>query len=264
MADPVHLELYHNAMSSCAQKVRLVLAEKALDYVSHHLDLRAGESHTPAYLALNPKGVVPTLITDGQPVIESTIICEYLDEAFATPSLRPADALACAAMRQWTIQPDAGLHAAIGTLSFAVAFRFQNAAKQNAAREEGEISRHLRDIADNGLDAEAFRQRVPVLQKMLGQMAQRLNGHMWLTGDSLSLADIAMLPYVCRIRDLGQDWLWEDDARFAAIKPWLARMVARPSYAQAMTTWYDTRYLALMAEKGDAARTVLRKLFAPE
>src|SRR4051812_6777343 len=55
------LELYHNDMSVCAAKVRLTLAEKGVPYTGHHLNLRAGDQREPGYLALNPKGVVPTL-----------------------------------------------------------------------------------------------------------------------------------------------------------------------------------------------------------
>ncbi len=55
------LELYHNNISVCAQKVRVVLAEKALEWVDHHLDLIAGDHTSPAYLAINPKAMVPTL-----------------------------------------------------------------------------------------------------------------------------------------------------------------------------------------------------------
>ena len=57
------IELYHNDMSVCAQKVRLVLAEKKLEWTGHHLNLRAGDQHRPDYLKLNPKGVVPTWST---------------------------------------------------------------------------------------------------------------------------------------------------------------------------------------------------------
>ena len=54
-------ELYHNHMSTCSAKVRLVLAEKDVAWTGHLLDLRAGENLRPEYLKLNPAGVVPTL-----------------------------------------------------------------------------------------------------------------------------------------------------------------------------------------------------------
>ncbi len=68
------LELYHNHISVCAQKVRLVLAEKGLSWKGHHFDLRRGEHLNPDYLKLNPKGVVPTLIHDGTVLVESMAI----------------------------------------------------------------------------------------------------------------------------------------------------------------------------------------------
>jgi glutathione S-transferase len=85
------LELYHFNDSVCAQKVRVVLAEKHLDWVPHHVDLMKLENLDPAYLKLNPNGVVPTLVHDGAVVIESSEIIEYLDEHFPDPPLRPAD-----------------------------------------------------------------------------------------------------------------------------------------------------------------------------
>ena len=72
------LTLYHNALSTCSQKVRLVLAEKKIEFESKPIDLVAGQQHDPDYVALNPKHVVPTLVVDGNVVRESSIIAEYL------------------------------------------------------------------------------------------------------------------------------------------------------------------------------------------
>jgi glutathione S-transferase len=62
------LALYHNDMSLCAQKVRLGLAEKGVEWESHHLVLRAGEHQQPWYRKLNRRAVVPTLV-DGDKVV---------------------------------------------------------------------------------------------------------------------------------------------------------------------------------------------------
>jgi glutathione S-transferase len=72
--DPVALQLYTHPMSPCSQKVRIVLAEKGLGWERIEVDLSAKENLSPAYLKLNPLGVVPTLVADGRPVIESSII----------------------------------------------------------------------------------------------------------------------------------------------------------------------------------------------
>ena len=63
------LELYNNTNSVCAQKVRLALTEKGLQAKEHMLKLQ-GDQFDPAYLKLNPNGMVPTLVHDGQPITE--------------------------------------------------------------------------------------------------------------------------------------------------------------------------------------------------
>lgn len=85
------LELYTHPMSPCSQKVRIVLAEKNLSCTKVDVDLPGKANLEPDYLKLNPLGVVPTLVDDGKPVIESSIICEYLEDKFPEPELRPSD-----------------------------------------------------------------------------------------------------------------------------------------------------------------------------
>src|SRR6476659_6249557 len=59
------LELYHDNLSVCAQKVRIVLAEKNMPWTNHHVNLASGEHLTPAFKAMNPRAVVPVLIHGG-------------------------------------------------------------------------------------------------------------------------------------------------------------------------------------------------------
>ena len=85
------LTLYKAGNSICTQKVLMTLGEKGAPYRTVNIDLFKNGQYDPAYLKINPKGVVPSLIDDdGNIVIESTVICEYLDEAFPDPPLRPA------------------------------------------------------------------------------------------------------------------------------------------------------------------------------
>ena len=130
------LALYHNDMSSCAQKVRLMLHEKGLEWESRHLDLRAGEHQKDWYIKLNPRAVVPTLIDGDTVVPESNVINEYLDERFPNPPRKPSDASGRARMRLWTKQLDEGVHdAGIAILSFGVAFRHQYISRGEAGKE---------------------------------------------------------------------------------------------------------------------------------
>ena len=139
------LELYHNDMSVCAQKVRIVLAEKKLDWKDHHLNLFKGETRTDKYKKLNPNGVVPTLVTEsGEIIIESTVITEYLDEAFFPPPLKPKTPHLIATMRLWTKQLDEGVHVSTASVSNAVAFRHAHV----KGKSEEEINKHFGGIPD--------------------------------------------------------------------------------------------------------------------
>jgi glutathione S-transferase len=95
------LELYDASGSLCSQKVKLVLAEKKLEWKNHSLNLLTFENLQPSYLRLNPKGVVPTLIHDGKVVTDSAVIIRYLDEQFPYPLLTPAEPLLQEKMKGW-------------------------------------------------------------------------------------------------------------------------------------------------------------------
>ncbi len=120
------LALYHFDRSTAAQKVRLALAEKGLAWESRYVDPSLGkrQQHDAAYLALNPRGVVPTLIHDGKVLRESQVILEYLEDVFPAPALRPADPFARAQMRLWTKLIDEFLHVDSRTIGQCVAMRF--------------------------------------------------------------------------------------------------------------------------------------------
>ena len=96
------LVLHHAWRSSASRRVRLCLAEKGLEFQSHLVDMMSMEHHSPEYLKINPNGVIPTLmLADGRSLYESGTICEYLDEAYPEPPLRPTDPYERAVMRNW-------------------------------------------------------------------------------------------------------------------------------------------------------------------
>ena len=117
------LILYDFGNSVCCQKVRITLRAKGLDWEARRVDLFKSEQYDPKYLKMNPKGVVPTLVHDGRPVIESTLICEYIDETFPGPPLIPNDAYGRTRMRLWGKFVDEGLHNGVTELSFSAMFR---------------------------------------------------------------------------------------------------------------------------------------------
>ena len=117
------LKLYDGTMSVCAIKVRLGLFEKGIPFESLNIDLRRGDQLNPAYLALNPNGVVPTLDDDGKIITESSVIMHYLEDTHPTPSLLPESPVDRAAMRLWMKRVYDTVHPSIGSLTHATVYR---------------------------------------------------------------------------------------------------------------------------------------------
>ncbi len=95
------LELYYASGSLCSQKVKLVLAEKNLEWKHHSINLLTFENLQPNYIRLNSKGVVPTLIHDGKVITDSAVIVRYLDKQFPHPKLTPAEPALLERMDSW-------------------------------------------------------------------------------------------------------------------------------------------------------------------
>ncbi len=102
----------YSAPSSAGLVVHWLFIELEIPHTLHKLDLAAGDHKQPAYLALNPAGVVPTLVIDGQPVTEAAAIALHLVDAYPARGFAPAPGtLARAAYYQWmfflanTMQP---------------------------------------------------------------------------------------------------------------------------------------------------------------
>ena len=249
------IELYHSNWSVCAQKVRLVLAEKGIEVIEHHLDLRTRDQQRPEYLQLNPNGYVPTLVHNGRPVIESAVICEYLDEVFPNLPLRPSDSVEKARMRTWTRRPDDGLHRACATLTNAIAFRLQW-----LERSPADIEAMLRDtpnpvrrewrreMIELGTNSPMFRQSVWHYDALLEDMEDALNKSPWLAGQDYSLADVSLTSYINRVAELQIHPLWES-AR-PRVADWFARIRARRNFEVAFGNFPYESYAKLMKEQG--------------
>lgn len=252
------LALYHNDMSVCAQKVRMTLAEKRLPWENHHLDLRAGDQQRPEYVKLNPNAVVPTLVDDGAVIVESTVICEYLDDAYPAPPLRPKDNAARARMRLWTKQLDETIHSATSTLSNGIAFRHQKLIWGKERLEE--FHRNMPNLArreqsweniTKGVESRYFIDAAKRFDKLLSDMEAALAQNQWLAGDQFSLADVSYAPYITRLDHLQLQFLWEHRPH---IPKWYDRLRERRSYGEAFDAWPNQAYYQLMREKGLEAR----------
>jgi glutathione S-transferase len=256
------IELYHNDMSVCAQKVRFALGEKALKWKSHHLNLRAGDQQQPDYVKLNPNAVVPTLIDDGKTIIESTVINEYIDDAYPELRLRPSDAAARARMRLWTKQLDEGVHVATRIISNVIAFRHQKLALGTEALKalhekmpDPEKREESWENINRGVKSRYFLDAVRRFDKLLAHMEAALAENIWLAGQEFSLADIGYAPYVLRLQDLQLQLLWDKRPHIPA---WFERVAARRGYREGVEDWPNESYATLMKEKGLEVQSLIK------
>lgn len=236
------LRLYHGSTSVCAIKARLTLAEKDLPWDGVLLDLRRGDQYKPEYRKLNPNAVVPTLVDDGKVIIESTLIIEYLDEAYPAPALMPADPYGRAKARLWMKKVDDYLHAACSTITYAIAFRWiflkmgpEEIAKRLASIPNQAYRERQRLSIKHGVEAPHVPPALRQYDAYLAEMEEALKSAPYLAGDSYSLADAAATPYLNRAEMLGLEGLWAERPHVAA---WRERMRARPSFAEAITKYY--------------------------
>ena len=202
------LELYHAGLTSCSKKARLCLKEKGLPYVSHFLRLGAFDHHDPAYLKLNPNGLVPTLVHDGNVVIESGVINEYLDEAYPEPPLMPDTPVERARCRLDELYADEIMLQALRPLM------------HRTGPPSPDRDRRIAQEADALIAEEGLARHYEVLE-------QKLAGREFF-GGRLSTADIALFMSVLFSLRLGGPSL----DGYPGLSAWFARLRQRPAFVQ--------------------------------
>lgn len=242
------LELYHHGSSVCAAKVRFALAEKkvAPDEM-HYIDILKGEQFDPDYLKINPKAVVPALVHDGNIINESTVICEYVNDAFEGPSLVPDNPLARAQMRLWEKAVDEQLHPACGELTFVCCHRHivkrlgeEKLREFLSSTPDQSVTSTWRErkkeIVRLGFDAPGIEDKIRMYDGYLFKMEEALEQHKWLAGDTFSLADIALTPYVNRLDMLSMSGMWTN-GRLPQVEAWFDRIKAMDSFEPSFLHW---------------------------
>jgi glutathione S-transferase len=248
------LTLYHGRTSVCSIKARLALAEKGVDFESRLLTLR-GDQFDPAYMKLNPNAVVPTLVHDGQVIIESTVIMHYVDDAFPGVPLMPADPLARSRARMITKLMDEHIHISCMTLTFATANR-AHLARLSPQEMEAELAKApdarrseiKRQVVRHGLDAPLVAEALALQQRLHEEIEAAMQRGPYLAGESYSLADAAATPYVWRLAQLKLAPMWQHRPGVAA---WYERVRARPSFKTAVEAWLTPADLERYANEPD-------------
>jgi glutathione S-transferase len=228
------LELYHSGLTTCSKQVRHCLREKSLPYKNRYVELWRYENISPDYLKLNPNGVVPTLVHDGTPIINSFCINEYIEDAFPEPPLRPADLKERARMRYWAWTADE-IHLQLARLTHA---RMLQQSVNELSPEDQRIMLDRTPVPDKrerwrlltkgGYSAEQLDAALDNVMFVFGRMEQEISQRgPWLAGATFSLGDISMLAIVHRISEIYPGRL--DRSAFPHLMDWWDRNMARPA-----------------------------------
>lgn len=177
------MKLYDMKAAPNARRVRIFLAEKGLELPMEEVDVQAGANLAPAYLAINPRGVVPTLLLDdGTMIDESIAICRYFEALQPKPNLFGRTPLEIAEVERWQRRMEFD-----GMFSVAAIFR-------NSHESYRDRSMPGAGPATPQIPAQAERGRL-LAGLWMDRLEERLLGREWLAVERFSVADIT--AFVC-------------------------------------------------------------------
>ncbi len=259
------LELYANPFSHCSRKVTLAMAEYGLAFRYRQIELiETGwyQTISPAFLKINPAGLLPVLVHDGVPIFESDEILDYLGNLGTGDPLVPEEAEARARMQQWiafcgissddpmgkiathagacipglTLPIFATMVQDIKIRHILVGILFHPDKKRPgfflAARGMG-LAKILKSGPAPAL-IRASRDAMRVHLQTINKSLEQSDGP-WIMGNQLTLADISLAAIYIRLDETGWlDWFMQSDD-LAAIAAHYKSWQARPSWQKAVT-----------------------------
>jgi glutathione S-transferase len=229
------LKLYHAEPAANSLKTLINVKEKGLEFESIYVDLHKFEQHEPWFVAINPEGQVPVLDHDGHIITHTTVIGEYLEDAFPkAPALRPPDPLGKARMRYWNKFCDEhvmnsvsmhGWHRLVSVIARSIdGGEFEKLMARIPLHEQREKWRTARSGFSEADLANATRK----IEVAVDKVEQQLRTTPWLAGDTYSLADINFFA----IGGMALDRLFPHlnvGTRAPQLANWVMRMYERPA-----------------------------------
>lgn len=234
------LKLYHAEPAANSLKSLLSFKEKGLEFESVYVDLHRFEQHEPWFVAINPEGQVPVLDHDGVIITHTTVIGEYLEDAFPeAPALRPPDPVGKARMRYWNKFCDEhvmnyvsihGWHRMVGVIARSIeSGEFERLVARIPLVEQREKWRTARSGFSEADLANATRKIEVAVDKVEQQLAETP----WLAGNRYTLADINFFS-MCGMAVQRMFPEMKVEKRAPRLVDWVARMHARPGVQAAL------------------------------
>jgi glutathione S-transferase len=233
------------------------LKETGVEFTSHVLNLLKFEQHEPWFVRINPSGQVPVLIHDGLVITESTVINEYVDEAFPDVPLRPSDAYGRARMRVWTKFVDEYFCPALSFLGWHAMIR---TAVRTLSKEEFEakVARiPLKEQRDKWRESAAqvwTPEQLDEWRRKVRVSIQRMEAGMegaWMLGKQFTLADVSLFSMLIGMPERFADIVNGRDS--PRVVDWYARMMERPGVRAALAIPRPSREFLEAQQKAAAA-----------
>lgn len=230
------LHLLNFSQSSCSQKVRILLREKQLPYRSREIDLKKLEHTTTWFLGINPHGVVPVLIDNGDVHIESNDILRYLEDRYPSEqSWIPAgEAEEQLAIELLALESAIHIHLRVITMGFL-------APRKMMEKSDAELDAYIangpedldrqqqvewwRHFAKAGVTDDEVREAITAFNKAFAQLEGLLSKQQWLVADHPTIVDIAWFINIHRAVLAGYPL-----DNHPAVKHYYRRMLQRPAF----------------------------------
>jgi len=204
MASGKRIQLY-SLDTPNGQKIAAFLEEAGVEYEAHVVDIRKGDQLKPEFLKISPNNKIPALVDldgpDGKPlsIFESGAILIYLAEK--TGKFLPKDVAGRAEVFQWLFWQMSGLGPNAGQLGHFLKF---------APEKVPYAEKRFADEVD----------------RLLGVLEKQLEGHDWVVGNELSIADFAIIPW---LNSMSTRLPYDFSVKHPNIKAYVERFVSRPA-----------------------------------
>lgn len=264
------LHLLHAGMSSCSQKTRIFLNLKGLDWEGHYVDLSKNENNSPWFMGVNPRGLVPVLVHDGEVHIESNDIMLYAETLTPKPKLIPDES---AAHVKRFLDLEDNMHMDLRTLTFryvmpkrgdhykdpeALARMLENGDGTVGGKADDESAfQHAWWTAanKNGITDEQVNKAVANFKNAFTMVDDAVATREYILGDTLSGVDIAWFIYSNRIRLAGYPLDLHPN-----LQKWFARLNSMEAFSKeiALPPPFEVAYLDNQAKMADVGDTLIK------